>query len=193
VAGSWSHYLAVDRTRRSPDRARPNGDRRRRENPSPPIVATRSQVHAHRTCRLRAHLSQRATGAHGHRKARSPEVDLATVAPASASLGSTLPWAPPSSRGAPLREQGLAGSRARPERLSSVWHLCPYPAGYPQRPAERSCSWLAPGGPGWSPPPSALPSPSPFRLSFRHLPTHRIHNISLAIDVGGLWSFTPLV
>jgi hypothetical protein len=44
------HYLRVDRTRWSPPTERPNKDRRHRpEHPSPPIMDTRSQVHAHRT------------------------------------------------------------------------------------------------------------------------------------------------
>jgi len=63
VVCSWRCYLAVDRTRWTSDRARPSRDRRHRhEHPSPPIMNTKSQVHAHRTCRLRAHLSRRATG-----------------------------------------------------------------------------------------------------------------------------------
>ena len=62
VACSWRRCPAVDRTRWTSDRARPDRDRRHRhDHPTPPIMDTKPQVRAHRTCRLRAHLSRRAT------------------------------------------------------------------------------------------------------------------------------------
>ena len=89
-AGSWRRCPAVDRTRWTSGRARPDRDRRHRhDHPTPPIMGTKPQVRAHRSCRRRAHLSRRATIASwplscpsGARGSQSPQYQRGNRRPA---------------------------------------------------------------------------------------------------------------
>ena len=133
VACSWRGYLAVDRTRWTSDRARPSRDRRHRhDHPPPATIDTKPRVHAHRTCRLRAHLSRRATlgsrcGAHSSGTSVAPRLYLearlrsarsAALGPCSLA-GRSCRRAPPVSPGqsvgrAPIRERQLARRQLTP-------------------------------------------------------------------------------